>query len=196
MLLETSSWWASMEGIEKVYWSIAIISSLLFLIIAIMTFVGGDVDGDVGDVDADIAADDGIGFQFFTFKNLVGFFTIFSWTGLACLDAGLSTGSTVLISVIAGTLMMVAMATLFYMLSKLTDSGTMQMKNAIGHVGEVYLPIEANRGNKGKVQIKVQGSLRELPAITDDDEDLLVRSVITVVDIIGDNTLLVSKSKK
>ena len=92
--------------------------------------------------------------------------------------------------------MMTLMASIFYYFSKLTDSGTMSLKNAVGKIGEVYLTVGASRGNIGKISIKVQGSLRELEAITDDDEDLKMGTVIEVTDIITDNLLLITKSKK
>lgn len=66
-----------------------------------------------GDVDVEIEGDTGIGFQFLSFKNLIGFLTIFGWSGIACIEGGLSKGLTVLISVICGLLMMLAMAGLF-----------------------------------------------------------------------------------
>ena len=58
------------------------------------------------------------------------------------------------------------MATLFYYLGKLQSSGTLKLKNALNQVGEVYLTIGANRSKIGKVSITVQGTLRELEALT------------------------------
>ena len=83
-----------MGTLEHVYWLFAVPSTIIFLIYMIITFAAGaDVDGDFGDADADVDGDAGIGFQFFSLKNLVGFFTIFSWAGLACIDANLGTVS-------------------------------------------------------------------------------------------------------
>ncbi|MFH6984564.1 NfeD family protein [Marinoscillum sp. 108] len=189
-----SDWWNSLTTLQQIYWGFAIPFSLIFLLQMIMTFVGGDMDTD-GSADFDVETDDGAGFQFFTIKNFVGFFTLFSWTGIACLDSGLSGGLSVVISIGAGILMMVIMAAIFYYFSKLTDSGNMSAKNAIGGIGEVYLPILSGRSNIGKVSIKVQGSLRELDAITDDDQDLPTGAVVTVTDITSNDTLIVTKSK-
>jgi len=133
-------WFSNLELFPKIYWSIALIGSLIFIITMISTFVGGDVD-DFGDVDADIDGDTGIGFQFITFKNLVGFFTLFGWTGIACIDAGLSKPLTIIISVICGLIMMSIMAAMFYYMNKLNDSGTLKFKNAVNAVGEVYLTV-------------------------------------------------------
>jgi hypothetical protein len=91
--------------------------------------------------------------------------------------------------------MMAIMSTLFYFVSQMTDSGTMNINNAKGKIATVYIPIKAKRSNMGKVQIKIQSSLRELDAITDEEEDLQTSSIVKVIDIINDNVLLVEKSK-
>ena len=90
-------WFSNLEFTAKLYWLIAVLGSLIFSIVIIMALTGGDTD-DFEDVDADIDGDGGIGFQFITFKNLVGFFTIFGWSGIACIDAGFSFPLTLVIS--------------------------------------------------------------------------------------------------
>ncbi|SHI37992.1 hypothetical protein [Pseudozobellia thermophila] len=181
---------------EKIYWFTAVVASLIFIVLLVMTFIGGEVDDIDGDVDAQIEADTGIEFQFLSFKNLIGFFTIFGWSGIACLDAGMSKGLTVLISVICGLLMMLAMASLFYYLGKLQSSGTLKLQNAIDQIGEVYLTIGANRKSIGKVSINVQGSLRELEALTDADKDLVQGNVVVVKDVTANGILIVEPINK
>ncbi|MBX2828444.1 MAG: hypothetical protein KTR22_09780 [Flavobacteriaceae bacterium] len=185
-------WFTALSTFEKVYWVTAIVASVIFLILVVLTFVGGDVD-DLGDVDAEIDGDTGIGFQFLSFKNLMGFFTIFGWSGIACIEEGLSTGMTIGISVVCGLLMMLAMATLFYYLGKLTSDGSLRLKNALNKVGEVYLTIGANRSSVGKVQVQVQGGLRELDALTDEDHDLKQGEVVTVTQVTDSGLLIVNK---
>jgi membrane protein implicated in regulation of membrane protease activity len=162
----------------------------------IATFIGGDVDGDISDVDMEVDGDAGIGFQFFSLKNTVGFFAVFGWSGLACVDAGLSLAATLLISTICGVAMMMLMALLFWSLMRMTSSGTLNLKNAIGKVGEAYLIIPGTRGGFGKVQITVQGSLRELDALTDDAQSIPTGTIVKVLDIIDQHILLVTKSAK
>lgn len=185
-------WFAALDTFDKVYWVIALISSVIFIILMILTIVGGEID-DMGDVDAEVDADSGIGFQFLSFKNLMGFFTIFGWSGIACINEGYSKGMTTVVSIICGLLMMFAMAALFYYLSKLQSSGSLKLKNALNGVGEVYLTIGANRSKMGKVQIKVQGGLRELEALTDADVDLKQGDMITVTQITDNGILIVNK---
>ena len=195
MLLTISDWWAGMDTVEKIFWGIAIPFTVIFIIQTVLTFIGSEIDGDPDiDIDGDGDLDGGAGFQFFTIKNFIAFFTIFSWTGIACLDAGMGMVSTTIIALVAGLAMMTIMASIFYFFSKMVDSGTMNIQNAVGGVGEVYLTVQAKRGNIGKVSIMVQGSLRELEAITDDEEDLSNGMVISVKEVINGNLLLITKS--
>ncbi len=187
-------WWDGLSTIQQIYWGFAIPSTLIFTIQTILTLTGGDSDMD-STPDVDVETDHGGGFQFFTFKNLIAFFTMFSWTGIASLNAGFDTGMSIVISTIAGALIMTIMGAIFYYFSKLTDSGTLNTNNALGGIGEVYLPIKAKRGNIGKVSIKVQSSYRELDAMTDDEQDLPTGAVIQVVAVITNEILIVTKSK-
>lgn len=191
------AWFSVLTLFEKIYWTISLISSVIFVILLVMTLFGGDAeDFDGGDVDSDIEGDTGIGFQFLSFKNLMGFLTIFGWSGIACLDGGLSKVLTVLISVICGLLMMFVMASLFYYLGKLQSSGTLIMKNALNQVGEVYLTIGGNRSKIGKVSIIVQGTLRELEALTDEKKDLVLGNVVRVKDVTDNGILIVEYLNK
>ncbi|MBN2521221.1 MAG: hypothetical protein JXB17_11985, partial [Bacteroidales bacterium] len=196
MLLNMSTWWASLPLIAKIYWCIALPASVLFIIQMILTFIGGDVDGMDADGHADVSIehDTGIEFQFITLKNLIAFFTIFGWAGIVCSGSGLGIGKTVVISTISGLIMMLIMASIVYAMGKLTDSGTLSLANAIGKIGTVYLPIPANRNGLGKVQIKVQG-FQTLDAMTDHDEEIKTGTIIEVSDIIDNEILLVKPSK-
>ncbi|MCB0466367.1 MAG: hypothetical protein KDC78_11950 [Aequorivita sp.] len=187
-----NEWFAAFEPFEKVYWTIALIASAIFVILILLTFIGGEAH-DTGDVDTDIEGDTGIHFQFLSFKNLVGFFTLFGWSGIACIGEGLSKGMVILISTICGLLMMAIMASLFYYLGKLTSSGSLKIENALNQIGEVYLTIGANRSRIGKVHINIQGGLRELDALTDDTVDLHQGDIITVTQITGTGILIVNK---
>jgi hypothetical protein len=151
------------------------------------------MEADATEFEAD---DGGVGFQFFTFKNVIAFFTIFGWTGIVCLNNEMATLPTIIISTIAGLVMMVLTTLLFFWMAKMTQSGTLKIKNAIGVIGEVYLPIGAQRSSIGKVQINVQGSLRELDAITDEQQDLKTNAMVKVVEIVSSEILLVEKISK
>jgi len=188
-----TDWWQSLSFSLMVYWTIAIAFTFFFILQLVWSFFSGD---DVPDdtPDADIAADHGIPFQFFTLKNLVGFFTIFGWAGIAALDSGLSQITALIIASASGLAMMTLMAGVYYMLAKANADGTMRIRKAIGSVGEVYLTIPGKRNSTGKVQIKVQGAIRTLDAMTDDDQDIPTGRIIKVREIVNDNILLVTSN--
>jgi len=197
MFSDFPAWWEALSTLSKIYWIIAFPSTLLFLFQLVLTFIGGDDDHDHDydvDHDGDFDVDDA-GFHIFTFKNLVAFFTLFAWSGLACIEGGFSLAIVIIVSLVCGSIMMIIMASLFYYISKFSHSGTLVMKNAIGQSGDVYLSIPAKKAGMGKVQVKVQGGLRTLNAMTEDIETIKTGSLIEVTDIIGENILLVKRMR-
>ncbi len=192
MLLSINSWWASMELIEQIYWAFALPFSAVFVIQMLITLIGAggdDVDSG-GDADFDVDSDAGIGFQFITLKNFIAFFTIFGWTGVACLDSGLGTGMTIFLSIISGMLMMLLMASLFYMIGRLAESGNMKIDSAIGKTATVYLRIPAEKAGTGKIQVNVQG-LKTLDAMTSHTEDIKSGSMVRIVAVEAGDILIV-----
>lgn len=187
--------WASLSLIEQFFWGIAILFSVLFILQLISSFVGGDIDGMSAEGDADISVegDMGIDFQFFSLKNLVAFFTIFGWTGIICVGSNLSPLVSTLIATLAGLIMMLIMASIMYFMGKLTEDGSLKLKNAIGKSGTVYLPIPAKRAGMGQVQIQVQG-LQTLDAYTDSNQDIQTGALVEVVDVLNDQILIVKPS--
>ncbi|MBN8578439.1 MAG: hypothetical protein J0L66_15960 [Cytophagales bacterium] len=184
------AWWEGLSTILKIYWGIAVPFTLFFVLQLVMSFLGAESPDDLPD--AEVESDHGIPFQFLTLKNLIGFFTIFSWTGIACIEAGYSTTTSLVVAVIAGLVMMSLMAGLFYLMTRSEADGTMKIHTAVGQTGEVYLTIQPKRGSTGKVQVKVSGALRTLDALTDDDDPLPTGQIVRVVQIVNDNILLVT----
>lgn len=188
-----SEFFSELSTLQLTFWITAIIGTSIFILLLILSFFGVDSDADV---DTDIEGDVGIGIQFFTFKNVMAFLTLFGWTGIVCLDNGYSTGVAITIATVTGVAMMVLLSLIFLWISKLSESGTLKISNAVGGVGEVYLSVGANRGKIGKITIDVQGSKRELSALTDSDVDLVQGDVIEVVEVVSGEILLIKKLSK
>ena len=73
----------SLEPLLRAFWYIAIPVSIIFIIQAIMTFVGGNsMDGVAADFDSDFSDTDAP-FQLFSLRNLINFLLGFSWAGIA-----------------------------------------------------------------------------------------------------------------
>lgn len=192
MLLSISTWWQHLDTFEKTLWAIAILFSTIYTFQSILSISGGDVDHAAGDADSSVEHDDGMEYQFFTIKNMIAFFTMFGWVGIASHYGGMGKTATVLLAFAAGTTIVVLTVIILKSMGRLKHSGTMEITNAINLTGTTYLFIPAKRGGTGKVHIKVQGSLRELPAMTDDETEIATGKLIRVKNIINDSILLVT----
>lgn len=189
MFSQLTDWWKGLEGFELILWSIALFFSFLFILQSIVSFfTGGDHgDGDGTDVDAH-----DFGSQFFTLKNMIAFFTMFGWAGLAAYKGGVNNFLVIVLALAAASALVLVMYFLMKQSSRLRHSGTLEMKNAINKIGETYLRIPANRSGIGKIQVQVQGRLMELDAMTDDTEDIATGRPIQVVSILSNQILLVT----
>lgn len=193
----------------KILWGITIISSLIFIIQSILTFIGADageggIDADFGGIDADISgdlttdvdsssdyADMGSGMNLLTFRNFVNFFMGFGWTAVLFAGKIDSTALLMILSIAVGVALVFAVMYLFKWLSSMQQTGTINVyKTAVGCNGRVYLTIPAARKGEGKVQITINDSVREYDALTDGDE-LPTGANIKVLEAIDAHTLLV-----
>lgn len=197
MICFTESWWSAMQTAEKVYWLIALPFTAVFLFQLILTFFAGDIDHADFSSDHDVSIDNdhGIGFQFLSIKNLIGFFSIMGWTGIAMLSGGKGLGISIIVSVLAGLAMMLIMASMVYYLGKLSEHHVLDLKNAKGKIGTVYLKIPAQRNGMGKVQVNVQG-FQTLNAITDNTDDIKTGAVVEIIDSINNEVLVVKPGNK
>lgn len=188
MFSDITNLWSTLEGFELILWCIALLFSFLFLAQTVLSIFFSDVD----DVSFADGIDHDFGHEFFTVKNLIAFFTMFGWAGLAAYKSGVSNFLVVLIALVAGISMVFIMYLLMRNTAKLRNSGTLQMKNAVSQVGETYLRIPGKRGGLGKVHVQMQGRLVELDAMTDDAEDISTGKPVQVVSILNNQVLLVS----
>lgn len=181
---------------DRFYLYVAVPASLILVIQTIMTFLGmsGEIDVDF-DGDGDVDVEGGNSVTLFSVRNLVAFFTFFGWSGLWMLDNGFSPVVVVILSILIGLLFVGISMGMFYTISRLQRSGNLRIQNAIGLVGEVYIPIPPNREKSGKIMVSVQGALMELEAFTDDPETLKSGTQVEIVGSIGTSKLLVTKYK-
>ena len=77
-------------------------------------------------------------------------------------------------------------------LHSLREEGTLNYKNCIGETGIVYLPIPPNRKGMGQIEVMVQGRLRIVKVLTDEEEKIPNQTAVRVTDAIDQQTLLVS----
>lgn len=193
-----TEWWTSLDLFMKILWGIAITTSLIFIIETVLTFIG--IDSDMGaDFDTDFELSDGsfetdASMNLYTFRNLVNFLLGMSWTAILLKDSISSTTLLLVLSFIVGALLVTAVMYMFKWLGKMQQSGNIDVfQCAPGCQGKVYLTIPPARTGTGKVQIAINGAVREYDAVTDSDSSLKTGSAIKVTEVIDPSTLLVEE---
>ena len=194
-----ATWWAELSPVMKLLWGVTLTASLIFIIQTVMTFLGADADGTDFDVDVDTSMDGADlsniegGSNLYTFRNLVNFFLGFGWSAILLQSSVKSTALLVILSVLVGLGLVVAVMYLYKCLSSRQQSGNINVyKSAVGCQGKCYLVIPGERAGEGKVQITIQGAVREYNAVTDGDT-IKTGTPIKVIEAVDANTLLVEE---
>ena len=184
----------SLEPLQKFFWTIACCASLVFIIQTVMTFVGlgTDTDVDAGPMDGSVdSMEDGALSGVFSFRNLVNFLLGYGWAGVLLHDS-IEKGWLLQLSAIAvGLVFVLAFVFMFRQVMKLSHDGSFKMQEAVGLKADVYLRIPAARSGRGKVQVSVKGSVHEIDAMTDNETEIATGGQVQIVDVLGDDLLLV-----
>jgi membrane protein implicated in regulation of membrane protease activity len=168
-------------GLENTFWYIAIPTTLVMLFQLFLTAYGGDFDSDVeidvdmeGDMDTDGESDGGDHghFKLLTFRGLISFCAVGSWTGLSLLKAGYADGTVIIWALIAGFVSMFMLAGIAALLHRMREEvePSTAFKNAVGKSATVYLDIPSKGKGKGKVNIIIGGTLKVVDAYSDGPE--------------------------
>ncbi|MBP1663467.1 MAG: hypothetical protein H6Q19_607 [Bacteroidetes bacterium] len=183
----------SLEPLLRVFWYIAIPVSIIFIIQAIMTFVGGNsMDGVTADFDSDFSDTDAP-FQLFSLRNLINFLLGFSWSGIAFYNIIGSKTLLLILAIVTGIVFVAIFFVIIRQLMRLTEDDSFRIDETLYKTAEVYLTIPGNRIGKGKILISVNGSVRELEAMTDSAGPILSHTTVKVVKIENKNVLIVAK---
>ena len=194
-----ATWWADLSPVMKLLWGVTLTATLIFVIQTVMTFLGADADSTDFDMDVDTSMDGSdlsnidSGANLYTFRNFVNFFLGFGWTAIILQPSVKSTAVLVIIAVLVGIALVALVMYMFKWLYSMQQSGNNNVyKSAVGCQGKCYLRIPGERGGEGKVQITIQGAVREYNAVTDGDE-IKTGTSVKVLEAIDGNTLLVEE---
>jgi hypothetical protein len=140
---------------------------VLVLQTVLLLFGGGDADhdGDLGHADGSDHGHDGA-FGLLSVRTGAAFLTFFGLAGWGGARAGWSTPATIGAALLAGTVMLFAVAYLFSLQRKLYSQGNLDPQNAVGRPARVYLRIPAANSGKGKITVSIQGRTVEYTACT------------------------------
>lgn len=180
----------NLDPLLRIFWFVAIPTSLIFVIQIIMTFIGvdaadgleADFDGDIGHVDAP--------FQLFSLRNLINFLLGFSWTGISFFNTIDNKSLLIGLAVLVGALFVYLFFLIIRQVQKLAENNTFKIDNTLHKTAEVYLTIPERKSGKGKVMVSVKGTFHELDAMTEYDK-IPSHTMVKVVKIVNGNVLLV-----
>ena len=211
------NWWLSLTFAGQVFACIAVFATVILVIqiILMLVGIGFNSDSDDGVFDAaETDVNDGIfgenlpeeggdfdaddldgGLRMFTLRGIVAFLAVMGWTGIILVELEIPLILSVLISAGCGFMAMVLLAILFQAGMKLQDNGNVNLKNAIGLSGSVYLAVPPQRSGRGKVNITLQGRYSEYDALTDEEEKIPTGASVIVTGISGGTLLVKTKSK-
>ena len=202
-----------MNWLETVYIGSAVIGGTLFILRMLTMIVGGmdfgdsdvptDFDGGFdGDIAGDLAAgmefDDivdhpssDISFKFLSLQGLTAFFMMFGIIGLALHRANLWAVVSITGGTLAGLFTVWLMGIIFAAMLRLQRDGTLNIRNAVGQQGTVYLTIP--KEGSGQVSVVVQGSLKVFDAVSKVKQKIPTGDKIKVVGVVDSQTLIVTK---
>lgn len=193
----------SLNTLQKVYMISSLVGGILFLLRLLLTLFGGHHDAGTvdGDIDFDVdhggvhhgdAHDSDSSFRVLSLQGITAFFMMFGLVGLALSrQSKVAAGWSILGALTGGILAIWVIGKVFRGMSHLQSDGTMDIQNAVGQEGTVYLNIPAD--GEGKVQIVVQGSLRELTAVSRYKKEIKTGDRVLVDEVSGGTTLVVHK---
>ena len=190
-----NAFWLSLAPIDKFFTFCALLGGIMFVVRTVLMFLGGDggnVDGDVDTIDVH-HGDADVSFKLLSFQGVTAFFMMFGLVGLALSrQTRLNEAAAVAGGVAAGGLTVWIIGKIFLGMKRLQDDGTLNLQNAVGQEGTVYLTIAP--GGAGKAQIVIQGRLQIFDAVTEGPDALKTGERIRVTKLSGANILVVEKA--
>ena len=185
----------SMDTTLRIFWIIAGIASLIFIIQTILVFtgIGGDTDFDEV-TSAETVDDSGFG-GVFSFRNLINFLLGYGWSGIVFYERIQSSLWLHIVCIGIGLLFVAAFVFMFRQMMRLSHDGTFKTEECVGLTADVYLRIPAGRSGHGKVQFSVKGTVHELDAVTDSNDMLPTGSHAKIEEVLGSDLVRVSKAE-
>ena len=182
-----AAWWQSLSALDHVLLYIAVPATLILLIQTVLLFAGGAFDSEAA---ADPETPD-TGLHLFTVRGVVAFLVLFGWGGLWLHQVGLPGFLAVFLAIPIGFAGMVGIALAVRQALRLQYDGTLDLRNALGRTGTVYLTVPPGRSSPGKVTLTVQEQLTEFEALTDSPAPIPTGSPVRVTGLAGRGALLV-----
>ena len=172
-------------GIDMLFAASALVGGILFVLYFFLLMIGGiatDVFDGLFGIDVDMGAD--ASFKALTFQGIMAFLMFFGLAGLYVTKSGGGPTPAILAGAIAGGASMYSTGKLFELFVNLQQDGTVELSEAIGSKGQVYLRISDE--GVGQVTVEVNEAQRTFNAKSEDGAGIATGDFIEVVDTIGE----------
>lgn len=179
---------------EPIYFWMAALGTVLFLIKILLLLLSGDGDLDVdGDTDIDIdgAGDSAAAFTLFSVQSILAFIMGAGWMGLASrIEWGWDKVQGIGAACGFGLALMFLSAFLTFSLRKMNHSASYDLGSAVGSEGRVYMKIPAKGEGQGQVEISVNGR-RKIVRASSDDGEIESFKTVKIISAEGNHTVVV-----
>lgn len=182
-----TEWWDSLANIEQVFWSLALVSSLLLMILFVLSWFGVEIEESEKSNEKKKPGLES--------KNVLLFFTYFSWAGvlLTILNVHLVSA---LIYATTFALFAIFVPTLIRKFTHTDRRPTLVKKtDVLSYTGRVLKTIPPHQNGYGKVTLVNQNGPFELDAVTTGGP-LDIGVPVRVVDVKENRVLIVEPIEK
>lgn len=180
----------SLEFPMQIFWGIAIVTSVFFIVQTIMAFMGLDADTDDG-ASFDTVEMEGLS-GYFSFRNLINFLLGYGWGGVLLQSVVPNMIWLEVAAVGVGVIFVLVFVFILRQVMKLSTDKTFQMEEAVGQIADTYLRIPAAKKGTGKVMVSVRGSMHEIEAMTE-GEAIPTGTKVRVTKVVGSELLVVER---
>lgn len=186
-------------GIDAtIYFVLALVATLLFLIkLGLQLFFGdmdADMDADFDEIDAHHADSTGA-FTFFSILSLLAFFMGVGWMGLAArISWGLGGALSAFAATGFGVGLMLLSSGLMYAVRRMSEEGAYDSNTAVGTTAKVYLTIPAKGGGQGQIETTVSGRRKVMAAVTE-GEAIPAFTAVKVAGLRDDGVFIVERAE-
>jgi hypothetical protein len=190
-------WFNSLSGLEQAFAVAALVGGAVFVLQLVLMLVGtggADADGPGMEVSHDIAhADTDVAFQVLSVQSITAFVMVFGFAGFAMSrGSGFGALPSLGVALVAGVGAMWLVAKTFSFFRKMQSSGTLDLKNAVGQTGRIYLTVKPE--TPGKIEVAVQGRLQIFDAVSETGEALPTDTRVVVSRVENQNVMIVKRA--
>ena len=128
-----------------------------------------------------------VAFKLLSLRSIMAFCTLFTWAGALYLNQGTKLGTALSYSVAWGLAAMLVVAALFYLMRRLSESGTPRLATCVGTRGVVYLAIPPD--GVGEVRVTVSGAVTHVKARGAGGQEIAPGTPVRVRRIVAPHTI-------